>query len=86
MIFEDVKNYRVVEVFTTQSEDIEKRKYTGVEVTNLDGRWVAEIGCWFDNRNRLYDYDGVYCLSMSVIKALRKAGWTVPREFENDCL
>ena len=77
----DEKNNREVEVFTPASEG---KDYTGVEVVTVKtGRWVAEIGCWF-KKNRLEDYDGVFALSPWVIKALRKAGYTVPRDFEVD--
>lgn len=33
--------------------------------------------------NRLIDYDMVYELNKAAIKTLRKAGITVPRDFEN---
>lgn len=70
-----------VEVFTQASEGEE---YTGIEIVNeKTGEWEAEIGCWFDNK-RLDDYDGVYYLPSYAIAALRKAGWTVPRSFDNE--
>lgn len=81
VVYRDEENDREVEVFTPK-EYGKKDQYTGVEVTNLAGdRWIAEVGCWFEN-NRLIDYDGVYGLTPWVVKALRKAGWTVPRDME----
>ena len=68
-----------VEVFTRKGKDDDD--YTGVEVTtSKTGKWIAEIGCWFIN-GVLEDYDGVFYLPSYVIKALRKAGWTVPKTF-----
>lgn len=81
MVYNDKKTGRAVEVFTPYDRQ-SKPDYTGVEVTK-NGNWVAEIGCWFENR-KLVDYDGVFCLPMSVIRALRAAGWSVPREYERD--
>ncbi len=78
VIYRNEKHNRQVEVFTPASED---KEYTGVEVCDLNGNWKAEIGCWFDG-NKLIDYDGVYVLNRWVIKALRKAGYCVPRDFE----
>ena len=81
MIVVDEKTSRNIEVFTERSKD---EDYTGVEVCGTDGDWHAEIGCWFDEKGRLLDYDGVCELQMDVIRALRKAGWIVPRDFEDD--
>jgi hypothetical protein len=78
--YKDEKSDRWVEVFTPRQYG-EDRQYTGLEICNYKGdRWIAEIGCWFD-KNRLVDYDGVFELPKVAIKALRKAGWTVPRDF-----
>lgn len=80
ILFVDKENDREVEVFTPKKYGKDSQ-YTGIEVTtHKTGQWVSEIGCWFD-KNRLIDYDGVYELMPYVIKALRKAGWTVPRDF-----
>lgn len=88
MIYTDPKTQREIEVFTTLEEDKKdprgRGNYTGLEVCTKSGAWAAEIGCWFDEKNRLRDYDGVSCLQMDCIRALRKAGWSVPREFEWD--
>lgn len=43
---------------------------------------TEHIGLWFDNKT-LTDYDGVFELPMEAIKLIRKAGFTVPRDFEN---
>lgn len=82
MNYIDKKTGRDMEVFTTK-KDGKESQYTGVEVCTKTGEWDAEIGCWFEN-NRLIDYDGVMCLDADVIRGLRKAGWTVPRDFEDD--
>jgi hypothetical protein len=68
------------EVFTPCSK---AENYTCIEVIRANGDWAAEIGCWFESGS-LVDYDGVYCLSMNAIKALRSAGWSVPRDIERD--
>jgi len=36
--------------------------------------WYAEGGLWFNNKE-LVDYDGVYCLPISVIKMLQQLGY-----------
>lgn len=55
---------------------------SGIEVTTLDGEWIAEIGTWFDKDKRLVDYDGIYDLSFypEAIAAMRKAGYVVPKD------
>lgn len=40
------------------------------------------IGLWFDGKS-LEDYDGVFELPKEAIKLIRKAGYTVPRHFED---
>jgi hypothetical protein len=89
MIYTDKKTGYEIEVFTTKEqskkETRENRKnFTGIEVVTNRGTWLAEIGCWFDDKGSLIDYDGVPCLPMECIRALRKAGWSVPRDYEMD--
>ena len=57
---------------------------TSIEVCDADGEWYSEIGIWTDKDKRLTDYDGVFCLSWNAIRALRKSGITVPRDYELD--
>lgn len=45
---------------------------------------IDYAGLNFDNKNRLIDYDMVFELTKYAIIAIRKAGLTVPREFENN--
>lgn len=42
---------------------------------------TEHIGLFFDGRT-LEDYDGVFELPIQAIKLIRKAGWTVPKFFE----
>lgn len=81
MVYKDQKTGREIEVF---QEFVKGEDYTGVEVCGPSGEWEEELGCYFDEKGRLDDYDGAFGISMDVIRALRKAGWTVPRDFEDD--
>lgn len=56
---------------------------TAIEVCSPSGDHVAEIGIWLDGQKRLQDYDGVFSLHGNHIAALRFAGITVPRSFED---
>ena len=76
----DKKTGREIEVFTTSAEG-RKEQHTYVEIVDKTGRYVTGMECFFEN-NRLIDYDGVFCIAMDVIKALRQAGWIVPKDFE----
>lgn len=49
-------------------------------VPELD--FYAEIGLEFDGQE-LVDYDGVFELPKEAIKLIRKAGYTVPKHFED---
>lgn len=55
---------------------------TGIEWVVDDGEFVEDIGLWFDNKI-LVDYDGVFSLPNEAIKLIRKAGFIVPKDFEN---
>jgi hypothetical protein len=82
MVYSDKQTGYEIEVFTPKSKATDN--YTGIEVVSKKGTWLAEIGCWFDDEGSLTDYDGVPCLPMECIRALRKAGWSVPRDYEMD--
>lgn len=43
---------------------------------------TEQIGLFFDGKS-LEDYDGVFELPKEAIKLIRKAGFSVPRHFEN---
>jgi len=76
MTYTNDKTGYTVEVFTPYANG---EDYTGIEVTNRKGEWVAEMGCWFDGK-RLVDYDGCFGLLPDIATALRKAGWVVPHD------
>lgn len=42
---------------------------------------TEHIGLWFEGKS-LIDYDGVFELPLEAIKLIRKAGYSVPRDFE----
>lgn len=42
---------------------------------------TESIGLWFEGKT-LVDYDGVFELPKAAIKLIRKAGYTVPKDFE----
>lgn len=47
-----------------------------------DGEFVETIGVFFEGKT-LIDYDGVFELPKEAIKLMRKAGYRVPRDFED---
>lgn len=51
-----------------------------LEVTTIDGDYCFSAGLWFES-NTLVDYDGVFQLSKSMIKAIRRFGFKVPNSF-----
>lgn len=54
---------------------------TGIEWDNpID---IVFIGLWFNDDNRLEDYDGVFELPIQAVKLIRKAGFIVPNDFIN---
>lgn len=54
---------------------------TGIEWDVPELEQTEDIGLWFEGKT-LTDYDGVFELPIEAIKLIRKAGYTVPRDFE----
>lgn len=56
-----------------------------IEWVYEDSRGVEDatcIGVWFKGKT-LTDYDGLMSLPKQAVQLLRKAGYTVPKDFEN---